>query len=108
MRRACVYGSFRRSLDRFQLFPSCVELRELFLRGGEVGGELAGLRGVRAVKIRLTQTPMLNFCVAECGRPGRSKAGQAGGWEIFRGLKEGGCCVRGRAHSKLPDKGASV
>ena len=44
---------FRRSLDCLQLFPTGIELDEIFLRGGEVVGELIGLGGMRAVKIRL-------------------------------------------------------
>lgn len=43
---------FCRGLDRLQFLPARVKLREIFLRGGEVGGELAGLGGVRAMKIR--------------------------------------------------------
>ena len=31
-------GPFRRSLDCFQLLPARVEFREIFLRGGKVGG----------------------------------------------------------------------
>jgi hypothetical protein len=33
--------------------------------------------------------------------PGRSQAGWAGGWEMFRVLNEASCCARGRAHSGM-------
>src|SRR2546430_11558356 len=42
----------RSDANRLQLLPSVVQPREIFLRGGEMGVELVGLRGVRAVQIR--------------------------------------------------------
>src|ERR1051325_10330667 len=39
------------NLDRLQLFPARVEASEVFLGGGEIGDELAGLSAVRAVEI---------------------------------------------------------
>lgn len=33
-------STLRRGLDRLQFLPARVELREIFLRGGEVGGEV--------------------------------------------------------------------
>ena len=45
-------GPFRRSLDCLQLLPPGVELREILIRGGEVGGEVVGL-SIRTASVRV-------------------------------------------------------